>query len=1047
PLSPVTLLLPYYARAPYFSDAFLDARLGELGIGYSLATAPLNKQTAKFPRVITTDVFTRAIDLARAGERMFIGEDRRDSLANLAVDALGNSNPLAEWDQFRRQEIEEPGGDIARVSSQALGDELSAAYATPDGTFAGLADRFASATSFRAPYTMVLVRGPKTATARPNAVRLATSGSRVLDVPSSESTGWKRQIPYGDSLSLQGTSESAELALIGRATDPLDVTIASAAAGASTLDLVFPSADGTTLQHATATFTGGSNASFHVHVENGVASSSDLGLAVVPVPVAKAAIVGARQDLHLDPDGHVVSLLFNRSLPAVGDLSAAFTTDVTLDSARFGVAYSGTRPVAGATLQQDGRIIRVNYDAALSDDVSYLVHTTGLVDPANPPTVTPVIEHRSSALLIGSVLSGTNAPLPGADLTLQTGTGIQWQKSDASGRFLFEYVPRDPDNSIDGRYAINAVAQGKSTHLEGTVRLLHTVHQVNVTFLGRGSARGHVRYDNGDPVANASVVVGSTMFSQFRRATTDAAGFFSVDDVPVGPLTFSAQDQAGNVAYAANELRAGGAVVTQDVSIFRRPFPGMGTVRGRIVRNDTNAPVAGAHVGVYSQGYGLRDTTVGADGLFEFTKVPAGFVTVLAEDYQVAPQSLAVDFDLKADAVHDTGDLALNVRTGEVFVAVEGDVTIENPLQAGDFHAVPGAQVQIDGMPVITADSLGHYAYTSVPLSFSGTRIRAYDTATRRVGTSFLHTLSATAVNREPIVISNASGSGVGTARVHLLSAAGAAVIGYHVFEPGFPNLDAVEKSDGVYEFANISVGRVLAIVAAPAGGTDATYGYQFAQASASVAFAGKIAAVSLRLPGQGTVRGRIVQQTEAGVQVQVAGKLHVSFTVWGDVDRNPVGRALETPTDGANDAIFARVPASQNIALETFESVGYAATSLRLNFDGDSQTRTLLLSTLASVRGRVLAPDGYTPVAGAAVRLIDGSQDFGQQPTALDGSFEFRNVAPGSSWTATAEWTQNAIFRTARASGSTPSTGGPVNNVTLILLSQGSVDGKVVNA
>jgi hypothetical protein len=1045
PLSPVTLLLPYYARPPYFSDAFLDARLGELGIGYSLATAPLNKQTAKFPRVITTDVFTRAIDLARAGERMFIGEDHRDSLASLTLDVLGNMTPLAEWDQFRRQELEDPSGDMARASSASLGGELSSAYAGTDGTFAGMADRFAAATSARAPYAMVLVRGARSTALRPYAIRVA-AGARLLDGPSSATGGWKRQLPYGDLVSLEASSESAELAVLGRVTDSLDVTITPAASASATLDLLFPSPDGRSLLHAVATLNGA--APVHVHLENGVATSSDIGLAVASVPLTKLAIVAARQDLHLDPDGHVVSVLFNRALPPTSaDLSPALSTDVTLDVAKFGVGYTGTRRVAGAALQQDGRIIRVNYDAALSDDVSYLIHTNGFVDPSNSSTVTPVIEHRSSALLYGTVLSGTNTPLPGTDLTISTGTGLQWQKSDSNGRFLFEYIPRDPDNQIGGNYTISAVSpDGKRSILDGSVRLLHTVHQVNVTFLGRGSARGHVRYDNGDPVANAAVVVGSTMFSQFRRTTTDSTGYFNVDDVPVGPLTFSAQDTAGNVAYAANELRAGGAVVTQDISIFRRPFPGTGTVRGRIIRNDTQAPVAGAHVGVYSQGYGLRDATTGADGLFEFTKVPSGFVTVLAADYDVAPQSLAVDFDLKADAVYSTGDLALNVRAGEVLVAVDGDVTIENPLQAGDFHAVAGAQVQIDGMPVITADSTGHFAYPSVPLSFTGARIRGYDTSTRRVGTSSLPTLSAAGVNHVPIIITNASGSGSGTVRVHLLSASGAAVLGYHVFEPGYPNLDAAEKSDGVYEFATISVGRTLTIVAAPKGSSDATYGYQFAQAPAQVTFAGQIAAVSMRLPGQGTLRGRIAQQTESGTQVSLAGKLHLFFNIWGDVDRQVIGRTVETTTDGVSDAVFSRVPAGQGATLETFESVGYASTAVRMNYDGDSQSRTLLLSTLASVRGRVLAPDGYTPVAGAAVRLVDGSQDFGLQPTALDGSFEFRNVVPNSGWTATAEWTQNGIFRTARASGSTPASGGPVNNVDLILMSQGSVDGKVVD-
>src|SRR5213078_2182146 len=113
---------------PYLSQSFLDDQLGFLGIGYSLATAPMNKATAKFPRLIKSDVFTRAVDIARAGERIFIGDDRRDSLANLTLDLLGNDVALAEWDQFRRQEIVDPAGDTARAAMKSLGTELAGAY-------------------------------------------------------------------------------------------------------------------------------------------------------------------------------------------------------------------------------------------------------------------------------------------------------------------------------------------------------------------------------------------------------------------------------------------------------------------------------------------------------------------------------------------------------------------------------------------------------------------------------------------------------------------------------------------------------------------------------------------------------------------------------------------------------------------------------------------------------------------------------------------------------------------------------------------------------
>jgi hypothetical protein len=70
PLSPATLLMPWYTR--YLDSDFVAAQMSLFGLGYSLAAAPLNDRTALLPRVIKNDVFRRAQDIARAGERIFI---------------------------------------------------------------------------------------------------------------------------------------------------------------------------------------------------------------------------------------------------------------------------------------------------------------------------------------------------------------------------------------------------------------------------------------------------------------------------------------------------------------------------------------------------------------------------------------------------------------------------------------------------------------------------------------------------------------------------------------------------------------------------------------------------------------------------------------------------------------------------------------------------------------------------------------------------------------------------------------------------------------
>ena len=84
-----------------------------------------------------------------------------------------------------------------------------------------------------------------------------------------------------------------------------------------------------------------------------------------------------------------------------------------------------------------------------------------------------------------------------------------------------------------------------------------------------------------------------------------------------------------------------------------------------------------------------------------------------------------------------------------------------------------------------------------------------------------------------------------------------------------FQMLDAVDRGNGIYEFADLIVGRSLSIMAAPTGTSDSTYGYQFARGSASISFAGQIAATTIRLPGQGSIHAFWVI---VGVMVIVLG-------------------------------------------------------------------------------------------------------------------------------------------------------------------------------
>jgi hypothetical protein len=1045
PLSPATLIMPYYAR--YVSQPMVSSNLQILGLGYSLATAPLTPALAKHPHIIKTDVFQRATDIARAGQRVFLGEPMRDALAHMTLDLLGNSLELSEWDELRR--VEKTG----RSASASVARELEASL--NGATVDDFVTRFAQVTAWREPYLLA------TTSAGNLAVRSVASNARAA-VPSEAASGWVRQLPFAEVNQFLG----GQLAIVGRFADSYEIEITPTADGPITLDVIFPANESASFLRGKVSFTGTSNQMVHLLVSRGMTSMNvrDLNGGIAGVGTLTSVtpeairIIGARQDLHLDPGGHKVSILWNRPVGVSGDLLAKLAAQVSLN--RDGVSYQGPRPMSAAALQDPPRIANVTFDHSLSKNADYSMTVAPLVDPLNnagvsfPNAIVPVIDNDApGGILFGHVLKGDNSPIANAEVRLyleQDAGPPQYDASRSSdGAFLFEFVPRDIDNKQPGTYMLQAVTlDGKETTVNGAVRLPGRVHFVNLVFLGRGSAEGIVRYNNGEVVPGANVVVGSTMFDQFRSATADANGRYSIGDLPVGPLTFSATDNDGNVTFAASEIKTAGQLLVQDLSIFRQPFPGVATIRGVVKRSDTNALVSGAHVGVYTQGYGLVDGFTDSTGRFEFTKVPAGFVTVLASEWSISREATSLDFDLSKDETRDLV-LTLNVKPAEEFVTVEGDVTREDPLFPGDsskYQRVAGALVKIEKAQAVTADANGHFIFTGVPLSFAGKNVQAYDPITTRSATVVMPQLNANAANLLPIFISTANGYGKGTVRVRLLNAAGSPVSGFRVIEPGFPPLGPTElesKGNGVYEMKDVPVGAFKTIWAI--GNGSPPYGDQTATGTVKVEFNGHVAAMNLRLPGQGTVRTKLV------ADIDVIGDVDITYPAWDEADQmmSPKTIRKSTSENGVPGyATFSAVPALQNFTVASAHPVyGYASSSTRLGFDGDVQSITLQLNKLSTVRGVVYAVDGRTPVPGAAVRIEDGRQNQGVFTTQPDGSFVFFNEPAGIGFRVIAEITQSGVYRTGVASGVTPSAGGPVNNVSVIMRTQGAIDGRIVYA
>ncbi|MFL6248500.1 MAG: Ig-like domain-containing protein, partial [Thermoanaerobaculia bacterium] len=723
--------------------------------------------------------------------------------------------------------------------------------------------------------------------------------------------------------------------------------------------------------------------------------------------------------------------------------------------------------IPGATVQEDGKILTISFDKSLSTNATYKIGLDTLADRLVPsmtfgaPAILPRIDNDApGAILTGKVLLGDNTPVKDAVVRLRS-HGQQYDTTLDDGRFMFEFVARDIDNGIYGDYELYTVLPAdnhKDTKIEGAVRLPREVHNVNLVFLGRGSVEGQVRYDDGEVLPDQNVTIGSTLFGEFRTAKTDASGNFKASDLPVGPLTFSVVDPSGRPTFAANAIRVPGEVVRQDLVIVKRQFPGTGTVRVTVRRSDIADPVASlvanAHVGVYTQGYALTDGYTNANGTYEFTNVPAGLVSILAADFGITRESAAEEVDLKPDTTVER-TLVLRVRDNTtVYASIEGVIEKDDPTAPGDeskVTIVPGAIISVKGLPAVTADANGNYVIADVPTTLTGREVWVFDPTTGRRGQFSVPTLVA-GTNRFSPRLRSGAPEGTAKMRVRLFGPRGELVSGYKVLSPGYPPEYFNEIGNGVYELPGQDVPLEMQVIAVP--GTNKSYGRQFAQGKVRVDFNGQIGVTDLRLPGQGTVQTRVWQeQPECDPGPPPCYSLSfatasISYPVWVDEEQD-FDTITETVTsDPATNVItFTKVPAQIDLPIATVDHPsGYAASSTRLLLEGDVRNVDLYLKQLGDVTGRVYLHDRRTPAAGAAVRFITGNFTYATVPAGPDGSFRFPAIGRGVGFRVQAEMFQDGIYRTGFADGSTPSGGGPVNNVIVVMREQSTVEGKVVD-
>lgn len=270
------------------------------------------------------------------------------------------------------------------------------------------------------------------------------------------------------------------------------------------------------------------------------------------------------------------------------------------------------------------------------------------------------------AALSGTVRDASGGTIAHARLTQHTRQGGVWTESDDAGAFEL-CVPM-------GDLWLEVGADGYGTIFLSTTVLGRVVRDVSLT--PESAITGRVILaDGAAPVAGALVTASPTEWSEVvgatRVAMTDPDGKFRLGRVAAGRYALEADGDGATLASQV-EVAVGAGETAGDVVLELVPTV---TVRGRVIRDDDESPVAGAHVGLELVGRPVRlpDAVSQDDGTFTIAGVPVGLVRVDAAPWDlVSPDAVT----LTAPAA----DLTLRVAPT---ASIRGKVTARGAPVAG----------------------------------------------------------------------------------------------------------------------------------------------------------------------------------------------------------------------------------------------------------------------------------------------------------------------------------------------------------------------------
>jgi beta-lactamase regulating signal transducer with metallopeptidase domain/protocatechuate 3,4-dioxygenase beta subunit len=297
------------------------------------------------------------------------------------------------------------------------------------------------------------------------------------------------------------------------------------------------------------------------------------------------------------------------------------------------------------------------------------------INLANTETARVTFELAPGAALEGTVRDEAGKPVAGAEISVFpadfNGEQIEYLKTDGAGKYRFDYLPvtkglmlmLSRDGYADMREAVT---------LEAGAAAARSLDLVLKQRPHGGTVRGVVTDKDGKPIAGAAVRNDGRSSRDFRTATTDANGKFTVDNVFEGSVGYEVILKAQDFAPQRVAFKPGTREEPGEVAVALAPGH---RVRGRVV-DAAGKPIAGVRIassdGNRGGGFNFGQTgTTDAAGRFAFDSLPtdAPFDFSKMGYSELEDQQLALD---GAEEVVVTLESAAVIR-GRVVDAATGE--------------------------------------------------------------------------------------------------------------------------------------------------------------------------------------------------------------------------------------------------------------------------------------------------------------------------------------------------------------------------------------